>query len=149
MQGGAHRHLHRFEVQTLAVTPLAENHLEQTIYFLGHFPVERLGRFFLLAEHRFALHGAQPTNFLIHLHQPPSQRLKPVELAHLALRKAAGLEEVSESVLPHSLRVSRKFDPWPGCAGWWRRQLALPRWPMMLVIEPRRKSPKPAIFSTT
>jgi len=46
MQGGAHRHLHRFQVETLALTPLAEDHSQQTIYFLGHFPVERLSRFF-------------------------------------------------------------------------------------------------------
>jgi len=45
VQGGAHRHLHRLQVDHSRLTPAAEDDPQQAIYFLTDFLVDRLPRF--------------------------------------------------------------------------------------------------------
>src|SRR5439155_21572353 len=62
-----------------------------------------------------------------------------------ALRKAAGLLNVSATVLPFTLAVRRKLGPWPGSPVWAQWQLGLLQSPMTPTIDPGRKSSKPAL----
>jgi len=74
-----------------------------------------------------------------------------VELGHLALRlvqsRRAG--EGLRNRLALDFTGETKIRPMAAMAGLMERQLVLPQRPVMLVIEPRRKSPNPAISWTT
>jgi len=50
MQGRAHRHLHRLQVEPSAPALIAEDYLQQALYFLGDFMMDRIRCFFSVRE---------------------------------------------------------------------------------------------------
>jgi hypothetical protein len=46
MHGGPECHLHRLQINTASLLPLGEDAAQQTGYFAGDLPLDRLGRFF-------------------------------------------------------------------------------------------------------
>ncbi len=46
VHGGTNGHFHRLEIQSARLAALAENQLQQVLYFAGDFLPDRFGRFF-------------------------------------------------------------------------------------------------------
>jgi hypothetical protein len=46
VQGGARDHLHGFQIQTAGLASSGKDHCQQRLYFLHHFPLHGLRRFF-------------------------------------------------------------------------------------------------------
>ncbi len=91
VQGRAHRHLRRFQIEASGLAPILENHPQELIYFARDLLPDRFRRFFSRSAQRlFPFHGAQLANLFVDLHQALTQRLKLVELGHLSLCLAQG-----------------------------------------------------------
>ena len=109
MHGRAYGHLQGFQVQTPRLAERAEDHIQQSVYFARDFLLDRFGRFFSRAESVVSSSGrkAQICSLTSNSCSPNSRKRRHSETSRCALAKPAGEENVSVTVLPFTLRVSR------------------------------------------
>jgi len=118
MQGRAYDSLHGFQVDGSRLAAALENHLQKLFYFAGDLLVDRLRRFFSSGVSVSSTGRARQIRSFTASNSWLSCRKRwNVSTSRCALRNAAGEEKLSLMVFPFSLRVKRKFGPWPGWPG--------------------------------
>jgi hypothetical protein len=117
-QGGGTRTVHgradcgldRFQIQMPGLAPATEDHTQKLIYFARDFLADRFCRFFSWADGIASATGRslQICSFTSRSCSPSSRKRWHSATSRCALAKLAGEENVSVTVFPFTLRVSRK-----------------------------------------
>jgi hypothetical protein len=109
MQGRTDRHLQGFQIQTPRLAAGAEGYAQQLVYFARDFVLDRFRRFFSWADGEVSSTGrnSQICSLTSNSCSPSSRKRWHSATSRRALAKLAGEENVSVTVLPFTLRVSR------------------------------------------
>jgi hypothetical protein len=115
MHGGTDRRFDGFRVEAADFAAPGEHSLQQLFYFVRDFLVDRCGRFFSSGDTESSTGRARQIFSLISNNSWLSCRKRwKASTSRWALRSSAAEEKLSLTVFPSTLRVKRKFGPWPG-----------------------------------
>jgi hypothetical protein len=109
VHGGTHRRFDCFQIQTPGLAPAAENDAQELIYFARDFLADRFRRFFSCADGTASVTGRslQICSLTSNSRSPSSRKRWHSVTSRCALAKLAAEENVSVTVFPFTLRVSR------------------------------------------
>jgi hypothetical protein len=109
MQGRTDGHLQGFQIQTPRFATGAEGYAQQLVYFARDFVLDRFRCFFSWADGEASSTGrnSQICSLTSNSCSPSSRKRWHSATSRCALAKLAGDENVSVTVLPLTLRVSR------------------------------------------
>src|ERR1035437_2939327 len=109
VHGGAHSHLDGLQIQMPRLTATAKDDVQQPVYFARDFPADRFGRFFSWAVGEISSTGrnSQICSLTSNNSSPSSRKRWHSATSRCAFVKLAADENVSVTVLPFTLRVSR------------------------------------------
>jgi hypothetical protein len=109
MHRGTNRCLDTFQIESASRFAAAENNAQQLLYFAGDFLLVRFGRFFSWAAGAVSVTGrsSQICSFTANNCSPNSRKRWHSATSRRALARLAGEENISVTVFPSTLRVSR------------------------------------------
>jgi hypothetical protein len=111
-----------FQIELAASPAVAENNAQQLVYLADGFFPDRFGRFFSSANGVASVTGrsAQICSLTANSCSPNSRKRWHSATSRRALARLAGEENISVTVFPFTLRVSRKQGPWPVSPSLWQ-----------------------------
>jgi hypothetical protein len=109
MHGGTDRCFDTLQVESAGRFTIAENDTKQLLYFAGDFFLDRFDRFFSWSDGAVSVTGRSPQicSLTSNSCSPSSRKRWHSATSRCALAKLAGEENVSVTVFPFTLRVSR------------------------------------------
>jgi hypothetical protein len=109
MHRGTDRRLDTFQIDAASRLAVAENNAQQLLYFEGDCLLDRFGRFFSWADDVVSVTGRseQICSFTANSSSPSSRKRRHSATSRRALARVAAEENISVTVFPFTLRVSR------------------------------------------
>src|SRR5207253_3964928 len=122
MHGDSNGRLHGLQIQTTGPASLGEDPLQEGVYFASDLAMDFSSRFFSCGVQAPCSGSAGRRRQIFSLTAIRSALTVwnrwNSSTSRWALRKAAGVEKLSVTVLPSALRVRRNCGSWPASLGW-------------------------------